>query len=91
MLVFAAEKYPNYFTFGRYALNVYNVVAKHVKFHQNFLCEARISDIVCGDMAALVCIVEDSSPAMFWIFPYFMESRIVEALPGWSMLDYKVS
>ena len=28
--------------------------------------------------------------SVFWIFPYFMEAKIVGALPDFSMLDYKV-
>ncbi|XP_034021237.1 rRNA N6-adenosine-methyltransferase ZCCHC4 [Thalassophryne amazonica] len=28
--------------------------------------------------------------AMIWIFPYFFESRILECLPSFSMLDYQV-
>ncbi|RUS80728.1 hypothetical protein EGW08_011514, partial [Elysia chlorotica] len=32
----------------------------------------------------------DVSIPMMWIFPYFLESRIVTSLPSLSMLDYKV-
>lgn len=28
--------------------------------------------------------------AMFWIFPYFMEPHIINLLPDFCMLDYKV-
>lgn len=28
--------------------------------------------------------------AMFWVFPYFMEPQILNSLPNFSMLDYKV-
>ena len=27
---------------------------------------------------------------MFWFFPYFMEKRIIESCPSFTMLDYKV-
>ena len=29
--------------------------------------------------------------ATFWIFPYFMESRVVEEMPSFKMCEFKVS
>ncbi|XP_041360423.1 rRNA N6-adenosine-methyltransferase ZCCHC4-like [Gigantopelta aegis] len=36
------------------------------------------------------CKHGDSSVPVFWFFPYFMEKRITESVPEFSMLDYKV-
>lgn len=33
--------------------------------------------------------VEDKMP-IFWMFPYFMETHILNSLPDFVMLDYKV-
>ncbi|XP_052100305.1 rRNA N6-adenosine-methyltransferase ZCCHC4-like [Mytilus californianus] len=34
--------------------------------------------------------IEDKELPVLWFFPYFMEKRIVDCLPQYSMLDYKV-
>ena len=42
---------------------------------------------------ALLHLVADSSVSVlptFWFFPYFMEPRVIAALPSFTMLDYQV-
>lgn len=41
--------------------------------------------------ALCVCLGNSEGDVpMFWIFPYFFESRILECFPTFSMLDYQV-
>ena len=44
-------------------------------------------------VSALLHLFTDSSVSVlptFWFFPYFMEPRVIAALPSLSMLDYQV-
>ncbi|GAB6029288.1 rRNA N6-adenosine-methyltransferase zcchc4 [Chamberlinius hualienensis] len=35
-------------------------------------------------------LCDDSSPAVFWMFPYFLEKKILDACSMYNMLDYQV-
>ncbi len=46
---------------------------------------------VSSDWRKINSFAEEEQPKMFWIFPYFMEKKITQALPCLKMSDYMVN
>ncbi|CAG2223925.1 rRNA N6-adenosine-methyltransferase ZCCHC4 [Mytilus edulis] len=85
--IYPPEKFCRYNMFNHY---FFNDTTSETVF-TNFLIES--DDKRCHSNRSTIWrsrSVEDKELPVLWFFPYFMEKRIVDCLPQYSMLDYKV-